>query len=226
MAQTNLQLYEQVAAFSDADRLRVRDAYDLATELFSGRYRGNGKPFVAHLVGTASVLARHGAALEVVLAGLLHAAYQQGEFGSGRFGMTPRRRQRVRSVIGADAEALVARYTTYDWSRVPDNIDATDVPVVTMRIANELDECLDRGLLYAGAGKRQAVEDGVARFVSAARALHLSTLADELDAAASSNLGSLPDGLPASRNGSFTIAPPLLATARARLRAVTRPLRR
>jgi hypothetical protein len=121
---------------------------------------------------------------------------------------------------------LVARYTTYDWSRVPDHMDADDVPVITMRIANELDECLDRGLLYAGAGKRQAVEEGVTRFVNAARALHLSTLADELQAAASSNLGALPDRLPASRNGSYTIAPPLLATLRARLRAVTRSLRR
>ena len=205
VAQTNLQLYEQIAARPDAERLRVRAAYELATELFAGRYRGSGKPFVAHLVGTASVLAQHGAPLDVVLAGLLHAAYHQGEFGSGRPGMTVSRRTRMRRALGAGAEELIARYTRYEWSRVPDRIAPDDRPVVLMRIANEVDECADRGLLYSGSGKRRSMAEHVARFTVAAKALGEAQLAEQLQAAFASNHGALPDELRGSLNGSYTI---------------------
>ena len=59
IAQTNLQLYNQLFAQpSTANDLGdVRAAYELAAELFSGLYRCSGKPFVAHVVGTASVVA-------------------------------------------------------------------------------------------------------------------------------------------------------------------------
>ncbi|PPR22598.1 MAG: hypothetical protein CFH40_01281, partial [Alphaproteobacteria bacterium MarineAlpha10_Bin3] len=40
VAQTNLQLYEQVTGFPEEDRLRIRDAYELVAELFAGQYRG------------------------------------------------------------------------------------------------------------------------------------------------------------------------------------------
>lgn len=221
-AQTNLQLYEQVATLPHADRIRIRHAYDLAAELFAGRYRGSGKPFVAHLVGTASVLARHGGSLDLVLAGLLHAAYEQGDFGALRRGMTTRNRRRLRSVIGGDAEGLVARYTQFDWSQIPDEIAEPDRPVVTLRIANEIDECLDRGLLYAGARKRQTVQTGVARFVRAANIVQLPALGEELQAAAEANRGELPGRLAATCNGSYTIAPPLLSTVLDRFRAARR----
>ena len=42
-------------------------------ETFPGTYRGSGKPFLAHLVGTASVLASLRARTPVVVTGLLHA---------------------------------------------------------------------------------------------------------------------------------------------------------
>ena len=224
-AQTNLQLYEQVAHLPDANRLRVHDAYNLAAALFAGQYRGSGKPFVAHLVGTASVLVRHGAAVDVVLAGLVHAAYQRGEFGTGRYGMTERRRQRVRAIIGEAAESLVARYTEYDWSSVPDRIQPADSPVVLIRIANEVDECLDQGLLYVAARKRRAVESGISRFVAAARGLRLPELAEQLERVAAENHGTPPKGLSVNRNGSFSVPPPLLGTIVSRLRDVKRKLR-
>ena len=226
VAQTNLQLYEQLADRSDEERLRVRDAYELATELFAGRYRGCGKPFVAHLVGTASVLARHGAPIDVVVAGLLHAAYQQGEFGGGSPGITAGRRERMRRVLGSGAEELVARYTEYDWSRVPDRIEGEDRLVVWMRIANEVDECVDRGLLYAGPEKRKSVGTGVARYAAAARAMDQPQLAEELQAAFAPNQGTQLEGLQALRNGSYTVTQPLRATIRRRLRDLRGALRR
>ena len=75
-AQTNIQLLNQLhrANYTADDLHLVRTAYELAMRLFCGQFRASGKTFIAHLVGTASVLGslRVGAALIAV--GLLHAA--------------------------------------------------------------------------------------------------------------------------------------------------------
>jgi hypothetical protein len=206
-AQTNLQLYEQLASRPEADRVAVRKAYDFAARIFAGRYRGCGKPFVSHLVGTASILERHGAPLPVVLAGLLHAAYLQGEFDHGHAGLTAATRKLLRDAVGVEAEDLVARYTEFDWSRIPDGLGEEDRPVVLMRIANELDECLDRGLLYVGEKKRKKVAASVGPCAAAARAIGLPALADELEAAYEENRGELPATLATARSGSFRGGP-------------------
>ena len=61
-AQTNLQLYNQIydAGWSAADLAAARTVYELDVQLFAGRFRPNGKPFVAHLVGVASLVERFG----------------------------------------------------------------------------------------------------------------------------------------------------------------------
>ena len=58
-AQTNIQLYNQLAelGYTAEDVRRVHRGYGLAMQLFTGSYRGSGRPFLSHLVGTASVLA-------------------------------------------------------------------------------------------------------------------------------------------------------------------------
>lgn len=58
IAQTNLQLYHQLqdANYSEQDLIFIHKAYNFATQLFTGFFRGSGKPFIAHLVDTASVL--------------------------------------------------------------------------------------------------------------------------------------------------------------------------
>jgi len=55
--QTNLQLYRHLAelGYAAADIASAGRAYELALELFPGTYRGSGKPFLAHLVGTAGI---------------------------------------------------------------------------------------------------------------------------------------------------------------------------
>jgi (p)ppGpp synthase/HD superfamily hydrolase len=57
IAQTNLQLDRQLdrVGWPVDDRVRVAAAYDLAARLFTGQYRPNGKTFVAHVCGTASI---------------------------------------------------------------------------------------------------------------------------------------------------------------------------
>ena len=60
VAQTAPQLWNQLieAGVRSPDIEQVHRAYRLAARLHSARYRECGKPFVDHLVGTASVVAR------------------------------------------------------------------------------------------------------------------------------------------------------------------------
>ena len=68
---------------------------------FSAQYRGNGKPFIAHLVGTASLLVSRRAPLSQVLAALLHATYQAGDLGvDAGHRQTPARRAALRNLVG------------------------------------------------------------------------------------------------------------------------------
>src|SRR5207245_1610113 len=129
----------------------VGRAYELALRLFTCVYRGSGKPFLAHAVGTASILASLRARMPVIAAGLLHAAYTHGEFGNGWRGVSPPKRREVRRAVGEEVESLVARYTELAWhagtiAGIRDNLgDMTSVErgVLLVRLANALEGHLD-----------------------------------------------------------------------------------
>jgi hypothetical protein len=162
-AQVNLDLYQQLhdAGWSAAELGIVRDAYLLAMRLFSDRFRANGKPFVAHLVGTASILAMVGARPAVVVAGLLHAAYANGVFPDGFAGVTDRHRRIVRDATGAEPERLVAAYQALawkpavvapliaDWAAVGPELK----DVLLMRMANALEDHLGLGMRLCDEGR-------------------------------------------------------------------------
>jgi len=159
VAQTNLQLYRQLeaAGWSTADRQRARSAYMLTAELHSGQYRASGKTFVAHLCGTASIVDAAGGTVDETLAALLHAAYEQGDFGDGRSVRTPQKSDEVRAAIGADAETLVAQYFDWPWrERVaelleggPDGLADWERVITFLRLANEIEERIDGADEYA-----------------------------------------------------------------------------
>ena len=77
LAQSRTDLREQAAAAGYADEhLRALEAgCDFATLLFDGVYRPDGRPFLSHVIGTASALVHYRLKFEIVLAGLLHAVY-------------------------------------------------------------------------------------------------------------------------------------------------------
>ena len=83
IAQTNIALYRQMheLGYSDDGLALIRRSYSLAAKLFTSQYRATEKPFVCHLVGTASIMAQLKASPVLVSVGLLHAAYQSGNFG-------------------------------------------------------------------------------------------------------------------------------------------------
>lgn len=157
-AQTNLALYAQLhaAGYPAEDLRRAQRAYGLATELFAGTFRGTGKPFVCHAVGTASVAAAIGLGIVPVLAGLLHAAFEHGMFPDGRSGPTAAHRAHVAAHVGADVADLVAAYEAFSFGNRAIKRLLQDPPkqepsrtVAILQLANEVDDLTDAGLSVA-----------------------------------------------------------------------------
>jgi (p)ppGpp synthase/HD superfamily hydrolase len=191
-AQTNLQLYNQMRqeGYPADDLAVVHAAYDLATKLFTAAFRGSGKPLLAHTVGTASVLCAVRAKATLIAAGALHAAYIFGEFGDGRRGWNARKRAVVRRAVGPEVEQLIADYHQLHWhkSTLPEiaarihTMDTAERNVLLIRLANELEDHLDLGVLYAGNAERRRQELRSCLYLSVrmSRDLGQPALADEL----------------------------------------------
>jgi (p)ppGpp synthase/HD superfamily hydrolase len=198
LAQTNLQLYEQLSSleWSPTDLAVVRDAYELAVRLFSGRYRASGKTFVAHVVGTASCAAAAGASPHAVAAGLVHAVYEQGDFGPDA--VVDSKRARVVAALGTDIEGLVTVYTSTPWDRraIESLRDrAADLSpqtreAVLLRLANDVDDLVGCGAEIADErGRELRAEGAVDLRVQLARALDLDELADLLEGVSREAIG-------------------------------------
>jgi (p)ppGpp synthase/HD superfamily hydrolase len=220
-AQTNVQLYNQLRAanWADEDLRHVQSAYRLAMRVVAGHYRANEKPFVAHLVGVASILASCGAPPTVVSAGLLHAVYRHGEFGDGSRGASEDKRREVRRAVGAACEELVARYAACRWSlemlqdllaRAP-GFSPIEAAVALMKLADTLEDFDDRGHEYAPvetppeppAAERQRLELS-ARL---AAALGCNRLSAELAQLGPEVVPTVPAFLQTDHPDSFAVAP-------------------
>jgi hypothetical protein len=160
-AQTNIQLYNQLRekGLPLEDLIAVHRAYELLTELYSGRFQADGKPFVAHGVGIASVLAELDQPNEFLSVGLLHNIYGNGDFGDGRLGcVNASRRRLVREAVGTHIEQLLARFPDERIERqtiseirqtLPDR-GQDERRLIIVDLADYLEKCLDLGVLYYG----------------------------------------------------------------------------
>jgi hypothetical protein len=168
IAQTHLQLFRQMRSrgYSEAELAMVAKAYLVATQLFANRFRPCGRPFVAHLVGASAVLVWLQVPIQMVVAELLHAAYQEGDFPNSLEGMTPRKRKDLTAAIGAEAEALVAAYTVGSRSLTGllasharfNEMSPFERDILLMQLANEFDDYRDfAGNHAANADERIAV---------------------------------------------------------------------
>jgi len=183
-AQTNLQLYRQMEqlGYSAENRERVVRAYRFLVPSFSGLYRGSEKPFIAHLVGTASILVAYRAPIELVLAGLLHAVFMAGDFGfqSGTR-QTARKRRRIRELAGAEVEAIIVAYDAMPWDADAINTYRTEFEqqpaparaAVLLQLANCLEDLTDSGVAYSGKSKfEQFVAPGMQEALKALAGTH------------------------------------------------------
>ena len=150
LAQTNLQLYQELlaAGWDEVDVRAVRDAHEFAADVHSIQLRHSGKPFIAHLIGTASAVARSGGGSDLVRAALLHAVYQAGDFGSGKPGISRSRRAAVQAVVGVEVDDRVVGYTKHPlelgelraWVLDVESLSTLERDVAILRIANEVDD--------------------------------------------------------------------------------------
>jgi len=214
-AQTNIQLYHQCMdlEYEDWELAVVRDAYQRAQVWFNGLYRGCGRPFLAHLVGTASILARHGASATLVAAGMLHSVYDFGELDIQEKGITDRKRKYVARMTNPEVEALLYQYANMDWSgtdtaAMEKNLDVMPLPlarVLLMRMANDLEERHDRSLAFSSKGD-SALEPWLALFKAVAERLGADTLYEELEEAFMRNQDfEAPAVLHGGKTGSYII---------------------
>lgn len=188
-AQTNVQLFNQLQSegYSKKDRERVREAYEFAMRLFTGLFLPSGKTFIDHLVGTASILASLHVSADLVIAGLIHAAYLHGNFGGIRKGISKATRKRVRRAVGEEVEEYVVRYERMPWDPkiLPmlrgtiDKLSSIDRDVLLMRLANDLEHNLDLGSLYRD-DWRAYIQRAGPDMVSIAEKLGFSSLSAEM----------------------------------------------
>jgi hypothetical protein len=211
------------AGFDSGDLERARAAHDLAIELFAGSYRGNGRPFVCHLVGTASAAAQAGARFPAVLAGMLHAAFDQGIFPNGRSRLSPQHRRYVESRVGEEVTDLVAAYHEFEWGRAAiarlAGSPPTDAPareLLLLRLCNEVDDMVDAGVAIAGKHDPGALRWRVEKCAGLARGLAQERLAQTLEALGEENLAAdWASALPTARN-SYRVLPPAVGYIRMR----------
>lgn len=192
-AQTNIQLFNQLQdnGYSDDELVLIRNVYKFVMRLFAGYYRSSGKTFISHLVGTASILAYLKVSAMIVASGLMHAAYTNGDFGDGEKGISEAKREQVKRIVGYDVEEYVARYTAFKWNQETiagihsnikiGNLDSVNRDVLLIRLANELEEHLDFGILYCGELKfNQYTAHNLELIVEISEMLGFTILANEL----------------------------------------------
>jgi hypothetical protein len=161
VAQTNLQLYNQLRerGMPLGDMVLVHRAYELLISLYTGCFQGDDKPFVAHGIGTASILAEIGQPAEVLAFGMLHNVYGNGIFGDRDGpGPTPKRRRLVREAMGERIESLIADFPERraNESRLDDiraavpELDADHRMTLLVDLAEHMEKYVDLGALYYG----------------------------------------------------------------------------
>jgi (p)ppGpp synthase/HD superfamily hydrolase len=167
LAQTNIQLYGQLEAsgYSEEEIGKVARAYRISQKLFTAMFRGSGRPFLCHLVGTASILARDRASATEVTAALLHAAYASGSFpmDTQRAGFEAKR-EWIRKEVGEETEALIYDYHRFSWNsdalkRLANETTPELLPILRLRLANELDDLADNGIRYSGSAKSAMLDN-------------------------------------------------------------------
>lgn len=183
--QTNTALYVQMHAegYGIDEIARIQKAYRLCCLMFNGRYRKTGRPFICHAVGAASSAAHFDRNVDYVLAAMFHAAYDGGEFPSGKAGKrTEANRSWLAERIGAAAEDLVGRFerltlTTGEPERLVENgIDNGDEDILFLVLAHEVDDLADGGLAFAPK-YGESIESRVEACAVLSRRLKLENLA-------------------------------------------------
>lgn len=157
LAQTRHALRQQAAerGYSDTERLMFEEAADLATLAFDGVYRPDGRPFLNHVIGTASALIRYELDANIVRAGLIHAllthrpawmaieAVDSALAAMPRTDLLVRSQKAARDLLGADDTDVLS-------------LNVVGAAVVALLAANEADMRLSGE--YAATGRSAEID--------------------------------------------------------------------
>lgn len=162
----------------------LMQAYTLIEPMFTGWCRASGRPFLCHLIGTASLMLQHGGTRDEVLAALTHAVIESGAYG--RWGTRPRGDVHALAAGALPPGSLhyVEAYSLFDWRAFVSTamqdlhgaLEAVDPTVLKLRIVNEIDDSLDWPFLT-----ESRREDGLRECdlcIAAAQACDWPSLAD------------------------------------------------
>jgi len=200
-AQTNIQLFNQLQrdGYRDAQLRLIADAYFLAARLFAARIEVSGKCFMAHVIGTASILSASAAPAELVAAGLVHNVYCNGDFGDYRKKITEAKRRRIRNTIGEKAEQYAYRFATRHWNSAGlrnmheqlSGMQELDRQVVLLYLADQLEKHLGLEILFRKDYEQrcQYYREFGPLLVDTARQLGYSSLSHQLQEALLATLG-------------------------------------
>lgn len=231
-AQTNLQLYEQMRrlGYNAQDIARVRQAYDLAIRLFSSQYRANGKPFINHLVGTASIVLSRSLPTSLAITGLMHASYTHGRAAFPRPNFRAIKRRELQRILGQEIESLVSTYTHFrlapavlrEMAQNPGTLNDVQRNVLIVRLANDLEDHLDNGLLYCVKKKSIYNDEGsVKDLAKVAGFLEQSEIYDEIQGIRRANHTTvIPISLRNPQSDSFEVPPNPTRWLRRRLKSL------
>ncbi len=223
IAAVNTRLYGQLIAQGrmQHELADIRRAYELTCTLYAGAFQADGRPFVAHTVSVASILAIVGLPSNIVAAGLLHNVYGNGDFGDGRFACaTPSRRLRVRNAVGSEIESCVHRFSELRLVHRLPTIKANvatmsdrDRMILSIDLADILEKYADLGVLYFGDSRwvTRFVDAHEPDLVSLAHQVDQPVLAEALSLAISRvRSGHVPPELVSSPEHAYlyTIVPP------------------
>jgi GT2 family glycosyltransferase len=133
--------------YNARDLERIEATYWRALWLSNGGYRPCGRPFINHLVGTASVLVHYGFEVRLVQAALMHSAYTHAPHFDGGAEKTVEVVARKLGGLGSNLEQAVRAYTVRSmrWQQlsVLPNWEAiatmSDVDTAILTLANDTD---------------------------------------------------------------------------------------
>lgn len=136
--------------------VELKAAFEIAAELHGSSFRGSKKPFMEHLVRTASILLNHGAPFDLVKAALLHAVFMGNTSSKNHLTCTDQNRTLLRGLVGNKVEAIVHEYFLLSSIATDDKrtdlaeVDETPIvraQAIIVKIANDIEDLLDHAAL-------------------------------------------------------------------------------
>ncbi len=130
--------------------------------------------------------------------------------------MTDAKREQVQDIVGIETEKIIAGYTAMTWNKhtivsIRDRLDTfgpTERQILLVRLANELEDHLDLGVLYCGNAeyRQEYIRSSLYLSIEMAQKLGFPTLAIDLDCAFREFLAvQLPTVMRRGRNASFLL---------------------